>query len=86
MRYRTDRSKPLFDFILTDVSQIHEHAGALLAILEKRLDGIIVRNVLTPETLAAVIGKLEENAVDRRKFPMCLRRLRMRPTPWGRPL
>lgn len=70
MRSRADRSKPLFDFVMTDVSQIDVHAGALQSILDKRLDGIIVRNVLLPETIAAVIPRLEESAVGRRKFPM----------------
>lgn len=70
MRTRTDRSRPLFDFIHTDMAQLGAHAGALQAILNKQLDGIIVRDVLPPATLAAVIERLEADASDRRDFPM----------------
>ena len=70
MRFRADRSKPLFDFVLTDVAQVRDHADTLKAILEKRLDGIIVRNVLTQETIQAVIARLEDDPEERRKFPM----------------
>ena len=69
MRIRTDPSKPLFEFIMTDVASIGEHAGALQAILHKRLDGIIVRNVLSPQALSAAIERLDANT-ERRKFPM----------------
>ncbi|MBL8303861.1 MAG: hypothetical protein JNM26_13930, partial [Ideonella sp.] len=69
MRTRTDPSKPLFEFIMTDVASIGEHAGVLQAILHKQLDGIIVRNVLSPQAVSAAIERLDANT-ERRKFPM----------------
>ena len=70
MRSRADRLTPLFDFILLDVTQIHNHSNTLQAILNKRVDGVIVRNVLAQDTIDAVVDRLAENLSDRRKFPM----------------
>ena len=70
MRYRADPSRPLFDFRVFDASELADRAGALQDILHKRLDGLIVRGVLSPETLAAVVARLEQPATERREFPM----------------
>jgi hapalindole-type alkaloid chlorinase len=70
MRHRADKNAPLFDFALIDYTQLSEHSGALQAILEKRLDGIIVRNVLSAETVSTVVRRLEEDTSNRIKFPM----------------
>jgi hapalindole-type alkaloid chlorinase len=70
MRVRTQPDKPLFEFIYTDVKDVHQHAGSLQAILENRLDGLIVRNVFSPATLEAVVSRLENKTVARREFPM----------------
>lgn len=70
MRYRAEASQPLFEFILTDAADMHAHSGALQAILNKQLDGIIVRKVLAPQTITSVIAGLEADAEGRRKFPM----------------
>jgi hypothetical protein len=70
MRTRTDPTAPLFDFAFIDASELGPHSNMLQAILEKRLDGVIVRNVLTPQTVASVLARLEEDTDGRTKFPM----------------
>jgi hypothetical protein len=70
MRFRTDRSKPLFEFLLIDFSEIEQHPQTLQSILNKKLDGIIVRNVFDPTTVATVARRLDEDSLDRRAFPM----------------
>lgn len=70
MRFRTDRSKPLFEFLLIDFSDIDQHPQTLQSILNKQLDGIIVRKVFDADTVATVARRLDEDSLERRTFPM----------------
>lgn len=58
MRTRIDRSTPLFTFATFDASDAADHPNVIADIYEGRLDGAIVRGVLSPARVAEVNARL----------------------------
>jgi hypothetical protein len=51
--------EPLFDFLDLDAQEIHERPTAIAEILEGTRQGLIIRDVYSPEQVAVIAGRLE---------------------------
>lgn len=69
MRVRPTPDTPFFDFVSVDATDVARHPDALERMLDKRLDGMIVRGVFTRETVDQVVERLESPSVPRTVFP-----------------
>lgn len=68
MRVRTDKQKPLIDFLIVDAVDVARHAGAIAAIYAKELDGMIIRGVLPGAAVEAAVRTLEADAMPKKRF------------------
>lgn len=58
MRFRSHPTRTLFDFLELPADRAHEQLGALRAMYEKRMDGLILRGLYPPEAMALVAERL----------------------------
>lgn len=71
MRTRPSPDAPLFQFLYIDAADVANHPHAIRAMYDKQLDGMIIRNVLPRETIAAVAERLGGDAgFVKMPFPM----------------
>lgn len=63
MRRQTSPNEPLFDFRYIDAADVHKHGSLIDDISERRVDGAIIRNALSPETLRVVKERLAKGSV-----------------------
>ncbi len=60
MRLRTDPTRPLFTFVDLPATGATAHPGALRAIYDKRLDGVILRGFYPTEAMNRIVERLAE--------------------------
>lgn len=59
MKTRHRPEDPLFHILDIDAADLGRHPSTILDVRERRLDGVIVRGALSPETVAMVVDRLE---------------------------
>jgi len=69
MRTRQDTTQSLIQFVFVDASDLEGQADALEAMYQKRLDGMIVRNVFPRDVVEGVVERMETLDLPRRIFP-----------------
>jgi len=71
MAKRHEFRQPLFRFLDLDVADIIRMPTAIQDMISRRLDGMIIRGVFSPQTAATVAARLErgEHSMNMMKFP-----------------
>jgi hypothetical protein len=71
MRAERRPGEPLYDFVEIDASELARFPNGLRDIYERRIDGLIVRGVYTPEQMQTVAARLrdDEPALPRIEMP-----------------
>lgn len=62
--------EPLFHFLDIDAAEVRHHSTALEDMLKRRCDGMIIRSVLTPDTVDEIVTRLEREATDMGKVTL----------------
>lgn len=69
MKTRVSADQPLYTFVDIPADALSQHHDVLQRIHDKQLDGVIVRGLVPPELLKAIIAKVEASDLPRLDLP-----------------
>ncbi len=70
-RGKGTKNRPIYNFVEIDASELAQHPDGLRDIYDRRIDGLIVHDVYSPEEVAVVEQRLNSNepAIERIEMP-----------------